>query len=60
MDKQIQKKIEDYKKLAGSGQKVSPREAIKGAADSLSKVIRSKKEADQFMAELNGITGRAK
>lgn len=60
MNKRIEQKIEAYKKSAASGQKLAPQKAVKDAGDGLGKVIRSKKDADQFMAELNGIVSRAK
>jgi hypothetical protein len=60
MNQRIQEKIAQYKKAAkGHG---NPSVANKrGAAhpDGLAKVIRSKKDADNFMAELNSVVKRA-
>jgi hypothetical protein len=60
MNKDIQEKIELYKKMAKS-QRVSidSMPNSPGRPDSLSQVIRSKKDADDFMAELNAIIKRS-
>jgi hypothetical protein len=60
MNERIQQKIEKYKKLAKGRQKSASVKAASETTDGLSKVIRSKRDADHFMAELNGITSRAK
>ena len=61
MNQGIQKKIEQYKKLAkDSAVKPSSFQPVVANADGLTKVIRSKKDADNFMAELNSIVERAK
>ncbi len=61
MNQSIQQKIDRYKKLAkSSGPAPAPIQPVVANADGLTKVIRSKKDADNFMAELNGIVERAK
>ena len=60
MNKTIQDKIEQFKKMAKTqgSKSVSP-PARSGQIDSLSQVIRSKKDADDFMAELNAVIKRS-
>ncbi|SEP45948.1 hypothetical protein ACFGVS_28020 [Mucilaginibacter sp. AW1-7] len=61
MDQQMLKKIEQFKKLAtvkGGAPVASNGKTINN--DSLSQVIRSKKDADDFMAELEAVAKRAK
>ena len=60
MDQRIQEKLAEYKKKAKSqGGNVGPK-TRSTRIDSLSQVIRSKKEADIFMAELESAFERAK
>ncbi len=62
MNKGIQQKISQYKKMAEShhnGNVVST-SSKSTRDDSLSKVIRSKKEADDFMAEVERAFQRVK
>jgi hypothetical protein len=59
MTQDIQDKIEQFKKIAKKGtSKSRPNQPQPARADSLAKVIRSKKDADDFMAELNSIFKR--
>lgn len=62
MNQKIQKKIDQYKKFAKGrvADSTSAPEVRPQRIDGLGKVIRSKKEADSFMAELNSIVKRAK
>jgi hypothetical protein len=61
MNPTIQHKIEQYKKMASSSTSsaISNR-STSNRQDSLGEVIRTKKEADQFMAELESISKRSK
>jgi len=60
MNQRIQEKISKYKRTAKSHGDVSvPNHAGAVRADGLTKVIRSKKDADNFMAELNNLVKRA-
>lgn len=62
MNQRIQLKIEEYKKLAANYRlqpQVSTR-SITNREDSLTTVIRSKKDADDFMAELDSIARRSR
>ncbi|WP_184549353.1 hypothetical protein [Mucilaginibacter sp. FT3.2] len=60
MNQQMQNKIEQYKKLATvQGSRVASKGKVINN-DSLSQVIRSKKDADDFMAELEAVVKRAK
>lgn len=61
MNQRIQNKIARYKKMADNS--VGSERATHvagGRADSLGQVIRSKKEADEFLAELEAAVKRAK
>jgi hypothetical protein len=61
MHQRIQEKLATYKASAKSQGKVSEGNlATAGPADGLSKVIRSKKDADDFMAALNGVKKTSK
>jgi hypothetical protein len=61
MNKGIQQKMAQYKKMAGSNPEIAaPVSSRSTRNDSLSKVIRSKKEADDFMAEVESAFQRAK
>jgi hypothetical protein len=61
MDKMIQNKIDQYKKLAqNQAKKNDTVQPGNTRADGLSQVIRSKKDAESFMTELNSIIKRAK
>jgi len=61
MNKRIQQKMEQYKKMAGSHtENTVPTKSKSTRSDSLSKVIRSKKDADDFMAEVESAFQRAK
>jgi hypothetical protein len=60
VNQSIQEKIEQYKKIAKNDRANSlPNQPSPARADGLAKVIRSKKDADNFMAELNSIVKRA-
>jgi len=60
MNKSIQDKIDRYKKMAKTqGSKSVSSPGGSGQTDSLSQVIRSKKDADDFMAELNAVIKRS-
>lgn len=61
MNQRIQHKIEEYKKMASShkGHAASPRSTTT-RHDSLATVIRSKKDADEFMAELESVVKRSR
>lgn len=65
MEKRIQEKIDKYKKAAKSQPPLTA-EHVRHAADdlltddSLSKVIRTKKDADNFMNELDRLTKNTK
>jgi hypothetical protein len=60
MNQSIQEKIEQFKKIAkGHTDKSLSNHPEPVRADGLAKVIRSKKDADNFMAELNSIVKRA-
>lgn len=61
MNQRIQNKISEYKKMASShkGHVVSS-SLTSGRPDSLSTVIRSKKDADEFMAELESAVKRSR
>ena len=61
MNKAIQQKMEQYKKMAGSHTgNATPANSRSTRNDTLSKVIRSKKEADDFMAEVESAFQRSK
>ena len=62
MNKEIQQKMERYKKMANShpGHTAPTNNTKSTRTDSLSKVIRSKEEADIFMAELESAFKRSK
>ncbi|SHL99389.1 hypothetical protein [Chitinophaga sp. CF418] len=62
MNQKIQKKIDQYKKLAKGkiADAVTVQKSRPQRIDGLSKVIRSQKDADNFMAELNSIIKRAR
>jgi hypothetical protein len=62
MNQRIKEKIEQYKKTAENGRHTPSRgnDTKHREGDGLAKVTRTKKDADQFMAELNGISKRAK
>lgn len=61
MNQNIQQKIEQYKKFAQSNQDNAPKPAPSKSVrvDGLAQVIRSQKDAENFMAELNSIVKRA-
>jgi|GEM_PF-2235821 len=60
MNQRIQAKLAQYKKLAtGQNGNISTH-SIGNRADSLRQVIRSKKDADEFMAELEWVAKRSK
>lgn len=61
MNQRIQHKIDEYKKIASShkGQTVSSH-SISNRHDSLATVIRSKKDAVEFMAELESAVKRSR
>ncbi|MGN6396161.1 MAG: hypothetical protein ACTHMI_11385 [Mucilaginibacter sp.] len=60
MNKSVQEKIDQFKKLAKTqGSKREPSPMSSGHVDSLSQVIRTKKDADDFMAELNAVIKRS-
>jgi hypothetical protein len=61
MNQRLQEKLAKYKASAKSDRKGSAgHSAVAGPADGLSKVIRSKKDADDFMAALNGVEKTSK
>jgi len=61
MNQRIQHKIEQYKKMAGANTGKTPDTHTTGnRTDSLGQVIRSKKDADEFLAELETAFKRAK
>jgi hypothetical protein len=61
MNKGIQQKMAQYKKTAGSHSgNTAPTNSRSTRNDSLSKVIRSQKEADNFMAEVESAFQRSK
>lgn len=60
MKQSIQRKIDEYKKTAqsqGSNPKPVPSKSVR--IDGLAQVIRSQKDAENFMAELKSIVKRA-
>ena len=61
MNQRIQQKIDQYRKIAKS-QVINtvPPQSKSTRTDGLAKVIRSKKDADNFMAELNSVIKQAK
>ena len=61
MNKNIQQKIDQYKKIARSSQGSDPKpvQSKSVRVDGLSQVIRSQKDAENFMAELKSIVKRA-
>ena len=61
MDEKIQKKMAEYKKMAQSqAGSITPASSQTPRADSLSQIIRSKKDAEDFMFELENAIRRAK
>ena len=61
MNQRIKEKIEQYREAASKGKHVPVSGDSKHRqGDGLASVTRTKKDADQFMAELNGVTRRAK
>lgn len=61
MDPKIQEKINRYLEIAKSKDNTPhTQQSIAPQNDSLSQVIRSKKEAETFMAELNSVIQRAR
>jgi hypothetical protein len=60
MEKRIQEKIDKYKKAAKSQRPLTAEHVGHTAGDSLSKVIRTKKDADNFMSELDRLTKNTK
>jgi hypothetical protein len=61
MEKRIQEKIDKYKKAAKSQPPLTAEHVGHNTADdSLSKVIRTKKDADNFMNELDRLTKNTK
>jgi len=60
MNQRIQNKINQYKKMAGSAHGVAMSTPAVIRTDSLAQVIRSKKDAEEFMAELDSVVKRAK
>ena len=61
MNQRIQHKIDEYKKMASSHKgHVTSTRSTTNTQDSLSTVIRSKKDADEFMAELENAVKRSR
>ncbi len=61
MNNSIQKKIEQYKRMANSHTgNASSTSSRNTRNDSLAQVIRSKKDADDFMAELESAAKRSR
>jgi hypothetical protein len=61
MNQKIQEKMDQYKKMAKSqAENTGSTNSRNTRNDSLSQIIRSKKDADIFMAELNGLAKRTK
>jgi len=61
MNKGIQQKMAEYKKMANSHpEKTTSAQTKTSRVDSLSQVIRNKKEADDFMSEVESAFQRAK
>lgn len=62
MNKNIQQKIDQYKKVAQRSQGSDPKpvQSKSVRVDGLAQVIRSQKDAEDFMAELENIVKRAK
>jgi hypothetical protein len=62
MNQKIQTKIDQYKKFAKvrAADSAPAQKATPQRMDGLAKVIRSKKEADSFMAELNNVVKKAR
>jgi len=61
VNEKIRLKIEEYKKMAKSHSgNAASKTSRSTRTDSLSQVIRSKKDADDFMAELESAFQRAK
>ncbi|NLR80093.1 hypothetical protein [Chitinophaga eiseniae] len=62
MNQNIQQKIDQYKKAAQTslGSNPKPVRSKSVRVDSLAQVIRSQKDAENFMAELNSIVKRAR
>lgn len=60
MPRSIQHKIELYKKLAKSQPDAPALSLPSNRTDGLAQIIRSQKDADNFMAELNSVVKRAK
>ena len=60
MDKKIQEKIDKYKKAAKNPWPVAADHLRNAETDSLSKVIRTQKDADNFMSELDRLSKSTK
>jgi hypothetical protein len=61
MNQRIQHKIDEYKKMASSHRgHVTAARSTSNRQDSLATVIRSKKDADEFMAELESAVKRSR
>ena len=61
MNQRLQEKLAKYKAIAKKEGKASAGNVpAAGPADGLSKVIHSKKDADDFMAALNGVKRASK
>lgn len=61
MNQRVQHKIEEYRRMAGSQKgHVAPSRSVNTRQDSLAMVIRSKKDADEFMTELDNIVKRSR
>ncbi|HWW40801.1 hypothetical protein [Pedobacter sp.] len=60
MNRRIQLKMEEYRKMANSHNDPIAPKSIAIRKDSLSQVIHSKKDADDFMADLESAFKRAK
>jgi hypothetical protein len=61
MNQKIQEKMDQYKKMAKSqAANTSSTNSRNTRNDSLSQIIRSKKDADIFMNELNSLAKRTK
>lgn len=61
MNQKIQEKMDQYKKLAKNQPGDTVTTSLRSTrSDSLSQVIRSKRDADIFMAELEGLAKRSK
>ena len=60
MEKRIQEKIDKYKKAAKNQWSIAPGHVGHATGDALSKVVRTKKDADNFMNELDRLAKNTK